>query len=228
VETVQFEECPYMKDQVAKAGTGTEKDKAWAALLASYDRVSKINHEEDARLFKLVGGYIAAVVAIAGWLVPHLQKPGSTIPSLILSIGSVANTFYVIFYSYPSAHLTLSSHYLNDLARASKNFIGDHSDYLRWEGYSSSGGKRWTRSVLVMLKTSWRFAPMAMAIFLVYFALQMPKPLEYAVAIASLIFAVLAGTASILGSLFFVAKGNIDQQRDFPAIINERQLISDA
>ncbi|MGH9959776.1 MAG: hypothetical protein ACREBC_22075 [Pyrinomonadaceae bacterium] len=175
-----------MREKLTTRGTDPQKDKAWAALLASYDRVAKINHEEDARLFKLAGAYIAAAVAISGWLIPHLQKPDSTIPSLILSIGSVANTFYLIFYSYHSTHLTLSAHFLNGLARASKKFVGEHSDYLRWEGYSSSGGRRWTRTALILLKTSWRLAPLVMAIFLGYFALDTCKRIEYVVALSSL------------------------------------------
>lgn len=204
-------------------GEDPQRDKAWAALLASYDRVAKINHEEDARLFKLVGAYIAAVVAISSWLVPHLQKDHAAIPSFILSIGSIASTFYVIFYSYHSTHLTLSANYLNGLARASSKFIGQHSDYLRWEGYSSSGGARWTRSILITLKTSWRIPPFVMALFLAYFALNTSNDLEYAVALASLIFAFVAGVASLVSSIFFAAKGNISQQEDFPATMSQQR-----
>lgn len=200
--------------------TDPQKEKAWAALLTDYDRVVKINHEEEARLFKLVGAYLAGVVAISGWLVPYLQKPDSTIPSLILSIGSVVNTFYVIFYSYHSAHLALSANYLNGLARESRKFA-DHSGYLRWEAYSSSGAKRWTRTVLILLKTSWRGAPLVMTLFLSYFALNTTKPLEYVVAFSSLIFALFAGSLAIIGSLLFAAQGNVDQQRDFPEFMND-------
>lgn len=197
-------------------------EKSWAAVLAGYDRVSKLNHEEDSRLFKLVGAYIAAVVGIASWLVPHLQKPGGAIPSFILSIGSVASSYYVIFYSYHSVHLALSAHYLNALAKVARQYVGTASDALRWEAYSSSGGGRWTRSALLFLKTTWRFTPLVLAGFLAYFAHKAARgPIEIWVARGAALFAAATLIAAI-SSILSVARSNVVQKHDFPASLDDR------
>lgn len=221
-----------MRRLPANRSEDSRTEKSWAALLAGYERVSTLNHEEDSRLFKLVGAYIAGVVGIASWLVPHLRQDGGAIPSFILSVGSVANSYYVIFYSYHSVHLALSANYLKALAGAADRHVGAGSDHLRWEEYSSSGGGDWTRSTLLALKTTWRFVPLVLAGLLAYFAHKTAKgPIECYVSLGAAFFAVAGLIAAIL-SLFSVTRSNVAQTRDFkerkrreekgPASINGR------
>ncbi len=104
-------------------------------LKMTYDRVAGINGQEQSRLYRAAGAYIAAIAAITAYMMDK-EKNIDKISPLLFSLASIASTYYVIWYTYSSVCLIDTAYYLNDLWKELCEFTEGSNKPLQWEGYS--------------------------------------------------------------------------------------------
>ena len=133
-------------------------------LKEGYSRVSTINKEDMSRLYRFAGAYPAVALGLLTWLLKEHSDLNNVSP-VFWSIASIVSSFYIIFYSYISAHLVDSGIYLNTLWQRLNEFH-DGKHIPSWDGYTPGikGGE--TRWILTYILTSWRILVWSVSLIL--------------------------------------------------------------
>jgi len=178
----------------------------WEAFLEGYRKATKFKEDEQRRLYYFAGAYLAAAIALIGAVVTR-SKPEDSIPPLFYAALSLANTFYLIFYSYSSTCLMLSASFLHKLTEESEEYVGRASRFLGWEAFSSSSHAK-IRKLVNLPVTAWRLVPLGLAVVLAIYAMDPKDTLSLLVGIISLLWALFGGLLSLVASVAYAIRAD--------------------
>jgi hypothetical protein len=133
----------------------------WLAVQKAYDRVSKINADEDGRLFTLLTGYVAALVAIAA---ATASKPEVSSNSRFVAAFSFLNSTVAIVHSYRSLHLHASARFLRRLMTFSRNHFKIPLSQCDWELFVTKEFTQTKLGLLAGLQGLWIALPLTLAV----------------------------------------------------------------
>jgi hypothetical protein len=179
-------------------------ERSWEALLEGYRKTTQMKEQDQTRLYNFAGAYLAGAMGLIALIITR-KDPQTELHPLFYSAASIANTFYVAFYSYSLTCLMLCADFLRRLANEAHDFIGEDARFLRWEAFSA-GSKGHTRRFINLLKSTWLLVPLSLALTLPCFGWKKGDLLCVVVAVVAFVFAVCVGLVSTCTVVLYVIR----------------------